>query len=99
MDLLPHELLAERLAALPGWQLEGKELVRTFFFSSYREAVGFAVQVALVAERLDHHPDLLLSYKKVTVRCTTHSVSGLTEKDLHLAAQISALAPTPSPSS
>jgi 4a-hydroxytetrahydrobiopterin dehydratase len=98
MSGLSQEQLARHLASLPGWQVEGRELVRSFVFSSYREAVGFAVQVALLAERLDHHPDLLLSYKKVTVRCTTHSASGITEKDLHLAGQISAIAPAAPPS-
>ena len=50
--------------------------------------MGFAVQVALLAERADHHPDIEIRYKQVTLRLSTHAAGGLTEKDFELAQQI-----------
>ena len=81
-----------RLAALPGWVLEGGRLVRTFAFPSYADGVAFAVKVALIAEKADHHPDLLeITWKKVRVVYVTHSAGGLTELDFQAAEAVSRL--------
>ena len=55
-------------------------------------ALMFASAVGQLAERADHHPDILISYRKVTLTLSTHSAGGLTEKDFSLAAQINAIA-------
>ena len=65
-----------------GWEYTGKELVRTFVFKDFKEAFTFMAKGALISEKLDHHPDWRNVYNKVEVRLSTHSVGGVTEKDL-----------------
>src|SRR5215210_8986840 len=71
----------ERLQKLPGWELEGDVIARQFTFAGFPDAVAFVVRLGFTAEAADHHPDLLVSYKRVTVTYTTHSEGGLTQKD------------------
>jgi 4a-hydroxytetrahydrobiopterin dehydratase len=87
-ELLGPEELAAGLAALPGWELQGAELVRTFELGSFPEAVAALVAVAEAAEAAQHHPDMELRYRRLTFRLTTHSAGGLTRKDLDLAGAI-----------
>jgi len=91
MERIPEAELAGYLAQAPQWTREGIEITRTFTFRNFREAMGFVVQVALLAERADHHPDIDIRYKQVTLRLSTHSAGGLTEKDFALAQQIDQL--------
>jgi 4a-hydroxytetrahydrobiopterin dehydratase len=91
MERIPEAELAGYLARVPQWTREGIEITRTFTFRNFREAMGFVVQVALLAERADHHPDIDIRYKQVTLRLSTHSAGGLTEKDFALAQQIDQL--------
>ena len=74
------------------WQLEGQELVATFQFADFVTAFGFMAQAALVAERMNHHPDWSNVYRRVNVRLTTHESGGLTGLDFELAKQMSAIA-------
>lgn len=83
--LIPIAELSSRLADLPDWSLEGKEIVRTFSFPSYLAGLNFVNAVAQEAEAMNHHPDLLLGWRKVTVRLSTHSAGGITTLDLKLA--------------
>jgi len=81
--------LQDWLARYPEWRVVEGRLVRRFAFASYAEGVAFAVQVALDAERHDHHPDeLTILWKAVRVAYVTHSAGGLTERDLEAAARI-----------
>lgn len=74
--------IQQRLAETPGWSLgEGNTIRKSFTFKSFPEAVSFAVRVAFQAEAADHHPDIAISYKQVTLAFTTHSAGGLTVKD------------------
>jgi 4a-hydroxytetrahydrobiopterin dehydratase len=82
-----HEI-SERLAALAGWTLQGKEIRKTFEFADFREAMRFVNAVANEAERVDHHPDVTINYNKVTLALTTHTAGGLTAKDFDLARDI-----------
>jgi 4a-hydroxytetrahydrobiopterin dehydratase len=66
-------------------------LERTFELPSFREAIAFVGRVADLAEDANHHPDIAISYKKVTLRWTTHSAGGITERDYELAARTDAL--------
>ena len=93
---LDEAAIAEALAALPSWTLEsasgeGGELVRRYEFGAYAHGALFASGVALLSDRLDHHPDLLLTYRKVEIRLSTHDAGGLTVLDFNLAAQIEKL--------
>jgi 4a-hydroxytetrahydrobiopterin dehydratase len=80
MPLNQHQI-SERLRSTPEWRHEENALVRQFTFGSFPDAVAFVVRLAFEAEAADHHPDLRISYRKVTVSWTTHSDGGVTEKD------------------
>jgi 4a-hydroxytetrahydrobiopterin dehydratase len=86
--------ITEALESLKNWRLEGREIVKTFEFTGFLPAMGFVNQVALVAERQDHHPDLLLQYNKVTLRLSTHDAGGLSERDFRFAQTVDALGST-----
>jgi 4a-hydroxytetrahydrobiopterin dehydratase len=81
MRLTPDEIAAG-LAGLPGWVFEKDALTRTFRLPSFPDAVAFVTRLAFAAEAADHHPDMLVSYRNVTVTWTTHSAGGVTAKDL-----------------
>lgn len=75
------------LTSLEDWSLvEGREAIqKTFVFSNFVEAFGWMTKVALVAEKLDHHPEWYNVYKTVEVTLATHDADGLTQKDVELA--------------
>lgn len=73
--------VAGRLQKLPGWAVSGEAISRQFTFSGFPDAVAFIVRLGFAAEAADHHPDLVVNYKRVTVNYSTHSEGGLTEKD------------------
>jgi 4a-hydroxytetrahydrobiopterin dehydratase len=80
----------EALGGLPGWRFEGDALVKLFTFDGFPEAVAFVNRLVPGSEAADHHPDLAISYRRVTVMFTTHSEGGVTSKDIdgaHLADQ------------
>ena len=85
--LLDGKTIAEALASLPGWSLEegGKAIAKHFKFKTFNEAFGFMARVALVAERLDHHPEWSNVYNKVDIRLSTHDSGGVTELDVEMA--------------
>ncbi len=90
--LLTQSEIEHELAALAGWSLAGDEITRTFTLPSFPSALAFASAVGHLAERADHHPDILIQYRKVTLTLSTHSARGLTEKDFHLASAIDTIA-------
>jgi 4a-hydroxytetrahydrobiopterin dehydratase len=79
------------LAALPGWQIENGELVRTFAFKDFVEALRFVNRVGEAAEKAGHHPDIDIRYNRVRLALITHDAGGLTEKDFQLASQAGTL--------
>jgi 4a-hydroxytetrahydrobiopterin dehydratase len=81
----------EYLKQVPGWQLEGAQLVRTFNFKNYYEAMAFVNATAWISHRSDHHPDMEVGYNKVTMHYSTHKVGGLTENDFICAAKVNEL--------
>lgn len=82
MPLLTPDDLAAALASLPGWHGDSRAIARTFTFPSFPDAIAFATRLAFDAEAADHHPDLLISYRQVTVTWSTHSAGGVTGKDI-----------------
>ena len=92
MGTITTEAARARLAEVPGWKLEGVALVRQFSFSGFAEAMGFVVRLGFAAEAADHHPDILINYKRVLLTYSTHSEGGLTEKDFAGASAASSLA-------
>lgn len=89
---LTDEEIGERLAQVPEWARVGEAIGRMYSFGSFRQAIAFVGQVADAAEEGDHHPDIDIRYRKVTLILTTHDVGGLTVKDFELAAACDALA-------
>jgi 4a-hydroxytetrahydrobiopterin dehydratase len=73
------------------WQEQDNALVREFELPSFPAAIEFVDRLAELAEREDHHPDIDIRYRRVTVRWSTHSAGGITEKDRVLAGRTSAL--------
>jgi 4a-hydroxytetrahydrobiopterin dehydratase len=71
----------ERVEDMPGWELAGDTITRQFTFAGFPEAVAFVVRLGFAAEAADHHPDLLINYKRVRVTYSTHNAGGLTDKD------------------
>ena len=92
MPRLTEEEIVGRLALAPGWARADAEITRTYQFAGFREAVAFVGRVAEAAEEADHHPDIDVRYREVTLRLTTHDVHGLTAKDFDLAAVCDRLA-------
>ena len=78
---LSDDVIRARLEDLPGWRVVGDALVREYRFESFPYAIAFVTTLGFDAEARDHHPDLLVSYKRVTVTWSTHSTGGVTEKD------------------
>jgi 4a-hydroxytetrahydrobiopterin dehydratase len=85
MSLLSDAEIAEFLEAHPGWSRSGNEIDRTFQFPDFVESIGFVAEVAVFAEKANHHPDIDIRWNKVTLRLSTHSEGGLTDKDVDLA--------------
>lgn len=85
---LSEQQIAEDLRNLKGWSVVNGSLHRVFEFKDFTHAFGFMAQVALAAEKMDHHPDWSNSWNKVTVDLSTHSAGGLTKNDFDLAAKI-----------
>jgi 4a-hydroxytetrahydrobiopterin dehydratase len=92
MAKITAEEARQKLQTLTGWALDGDSVRRQFTFAGFAEAVAFIVRLGFAAEAADHHPDLLVNYKRVTVTYSTHSEGGLTEKDFDGAKEAGALA-------
>ncbi len=91
-ERLTDEQIRAGLAGLPGWQREGDAIAREFAFDDFVGAMGFIVQVGVLAERANHHPNLGNVYNRVRIALSTHDAGGVTQKDLDLAREISARA-------
>lgn len=76
---------------LNDWVLEGDSIVKNLTFQSFMEAVDFVNSVAAIAEKEDHHPDILIMFKDVRLKLTTHSASGLSALDFRVAKEIDAI--------
>ncbi len=82
---------AARLSEVPGWAISDGKLRREFAFDTYKDGAVFALAVAHVADRLNHHPDLEIGYGKVRITVNTHDVGGISPYDFELARRIDAL--------
>jgi 4a-hydroxytetrahydrobiopterin dehydratase len=81
MATLPLADAEKRIKSLNGWTLDGQSIRKQFTFAGFPEAVAFVNRLVPEAEAADHHPDILINYKRVTLTYSTHSEGGLTEKD------------------
>lgn len=88
---LDSDQISTALKDAPGWSIEDGKLSKQFKFDDYLKGVEFASAVANEAENLNHHPDILVGYKKVTVSVNTHDVGGISPYDFELAKRIDTL--------
>ena len=92
MSKLEQAEAQRRVAELKAWTLDGDAIKRQFTFRSFPDAVAFVCRLAFDAEAADHHPDILINYKRVTLTYSTHSEGGLTAKDFDGARAADAIA-------
>jgi 4a-hydroxytetrahydrobiopterin dehydratase len=94
VPVLTAEEIDRRLTALPQWSRQGQAIVRTVTFAGFPEAVTFVSRLVPLAEAADHHPDISINYRRVTLSYATHSEGGVTERDLAAAAAVDRLLDT-----
>ena len=91
MAKLTDDELQVALGRLGGWALRDGELEKVFSFSTFPDGIAFVTRVADLAEEAEHHPDIDIRYSTVTLRLSTHSEGGITQKDTDLARKIDGL--------
>lgn len=89
---LTDEEVQERLSGLSEWRLQNGKLHRELRFADFVTAFGFMAQIAVVAEKLDHHPEWFNVYNRVTIDLATHDVDGISESDFTLAGHVDRVA-------
>jgi 4a-hydroxytetrahydrobiopterin dehydratase len=84
----------KKIEKLNGWNLEGnmRILTKEFIFEDFAAAMRFVNEIAAIAEEQEHHPDIMIAYKRVRLSLTTHDENGLTNKDFELAEAIDEIA-------
>lgn len=88
MKTYSEESIQTTLKELKDWKFIKNGIEKNFKFPDFTKALGFIVQVGVMAEKRDHHPELFNVYNKVTIRLTTHDADGVTDKDIELAKAI-----------
>jgi 4a-hydroxytetrahydrobiopterin dehydratase len=91
MALLSDEEIEQRVQSMNGWERHGDAIVKEFENDDFKGSVAFVNRVMPVAEAMNHHPDLEISWATVKATISTHSEGGLTASDFDLAARIDAL--------
>ena len=81
MALLTQQQIEEALKGFDGWSLDGNAIRKQFTFKGFPEAVAFVTRLVPDAEAADHHPDITINYRRVTLAWSTHDEGGLTKKD------------------
>jgi 4a-hydroxytetrahydrobiopterin dehydratase len=92
MARLEQNEIEQRLAGLEGWTLEGDAIAKELSCGDFAGSVELVNRLAPIAEEMNHHPDLAISWSTVTVTISTHSEGGLTAADFELAGRINSLA-------
>lgn len=91
MDTLTSKQVTTELGTTPGWDVTDGQLTRTVTRKDFRDALLYVNAIGYLAEQANHHPDVAISWNKVTLHLVSHSAGGLTAKDFALARQISEL--------
>ena len=85
---LTQQEMDDALTALPDWRIESGNLIREWTFATFVEAMQFVNRVALIAESIDHHPDIDIRYRRVKLALSSHDVGGITRRDIRFAGQL-----------
>ena len=91
LSLIDESQLTYFIKKNPSWYIYNKSIKKEFTFNNFVDAFGFISKVALLSEKMDHHPDWQNTYNKVTIKLTTHDKGGITTNDIHLAESIDKL--------
>ncbi len=91
MHVLPEDQIRTELRDLKGWSLQNGKLYKEFVFADFVEAFGFMTKAALHAEKMNHHPEWLNVYNKLSVYLTTHDAGGITANDIKLARTLNSI--------
>jgi 4a-hydroxytetrahydrobiopterin dehydratase len=91
--VLPEPDLQQALQQLRGWKRSGNAIAREFHFPNFVQAMEFVNHIAEAAEAVNHHPDILINYNKVTLTLVSHDSGGVTQRDIKMAHRINELAP------
>ncbi len=91
MGLYNEKQIAAAMKSLNGWKRNNDQIFKIFIKKDFVRAMGFVQSVALLAEKANHHPDIVIQWNKVTLVLSTHSAGGLTDKDFSLAKAINTL--------
>ena len=83
--------IAEVMKDLDNWSLNSNSIIKEFTFSNFKEALDFVNKIGEIAEKHNHHPDIIINYNRVRLSLTSHSVGSLTEKDFEVAKEIDKL--------
>ncbi len=92
MDVLSDSEIETGLAQLDGWRRQGPSIRKQYRFATFMDGIAFVNRVAALAEAADHHPDIMVTWRRVTISLSTHSEGALTHKDFSLADQIESAA-------
>jgi 4a-hydroxytetrahydrobiopterin dehydratase len=84
-DKLSAPAIETFVASHPGWEHRDGALAKTFAFDEYASGIAFVVRVGMAADKRDHHPDLVVGYRKVEARWSTHDAGGVTAVDIEMA--------------
>jgi 4a-hydroxytetrahydrobiopterin dehydratase len=91
MPVLSDEEVQTRLGQLDGWEREGESIRKRFKLDDFQGSVDFVNRITPIAEEMNHHPDVAISWNQVTLSLSTHSQGGITENDFELARRIDSL--------
>lgn len=91
MKALTEEMINKELLKVADWYFKDNAIEKKYVFKDFKQALGFMVQVGLLVEKKNHHPELFNVYNKITIRLNTHDAKGVTEKDFDLAKAINEL--------
>ena len=94
MKTLTQDEITQHLSHLPGWLRQDRAIHKTYEFRDFARAMEFVNAVAEAAEAVNHHPDIDIRFRRVTLLLTTHSADGLTQNDTDFAASADGLADT-----
>ena len=88
---LSEEDINEKLQGLPGWSISNGKLHKEFTFETFNQAFGFMTRAAMEIEKMNHHPEWLNVYNRLTIELTTHDAGGITQNDINLARILNSL--------
>jgi 4a-hydroxytetrahydrobiopterin dehydratase len=91
--VLSDNEIQQALQNLPGWKKSGNAIQRVLQFSGFVQAMEFVNHIAEAAEAINHHPDILINYNKVTLTLVSHDSGGVTQRDVKMAGRINELVP------